>query len=131
MSGPLFKAFEALQAGVFLGDGDSDGRGPAEFNVCVVVTVTGEPPSRNFLALFGSAVVLAALFPVCRVLVKAVAAELKPAVARQLGVVCGGVVGASGSEGLVRLTLPRRMLRVRAWADSSGYMESSMRIEFS
>lgn len=75
---------------------------------------------------------------------KAVATELK----WELGVTVGtpllplvSVGGVLGSEPLPplavqvfrlpRLTFPRKMLSVRAWADSSGYMESSICMEFS
>lgn len=74
---------------------------------------------------------MACLFaPLVSVLVKAVEVELT--VLKQdiwLSVDVGGV--PPSDEQMLRPTLPRRMLRVRPWAESSGYMVSRILMEFS
>lgn len=83
------------------------------------------------LGLLGSSMLTPVLLPLISVLVKAVEEELmdwKPDI--WLTELTAGVVPLS-AEDAARLTLPRRMLRVRARAESSGYMESRILMEFS
>lgn len=85
--------------------------------------------SRSLLALLGSNTFTPILFVFWSVFVKAVDEDwivLFP----EIGTTEGGETPLSFAA-LPRLTLPRRIFRVLAWAESSGYIVSSICIEFS